>query len=72
MGFDNTYYLRQLELVEGFLKNGYKTPSQLMNEYKVCIEVEDYEKAKAITEVLLPLGFFTNEMHPKIDCLWNH
>lgn len=46
-----------------------ETPYSLMKEYEIAIENEDYEIAKAITDVLKPLGFNTAETHPFIPCL---
>ena len=71
MGFNRGYYLTQKANMQSVLDKAYKTPSELMKEYEWCIETEDYEKAKAITEVLKPLNYHTEDTHAHILCLWN-
>jgi hypothetical protein len=46
-----------------------KTPYDYMMEYKEMIRKEDYEAAKAITEVLEPLKYHTADTHNHIPSL---
>ena len=46
-----------------------QSPYDFMIEYEQCIIKEDYERAKAITEVLEPLGFNTADTHKHIKQL---
>jgi hypothetical protein len=52
------------------LLNCSKTPYSLMKEYEEMIINEDYEGAKAITEVLLPLGYDTAQTHSHIKTIY--
>ena len=66
--FDNSRYLKAKQEVQQALDNG-KKPFDFMMEYKQCIAVEDYEKAKAITECLKPLNYDTKDTHMHIKVL---
>ena len=46
-----------------------KTPYDYMMEYKKMIGKEDYEAAKAITEVLEPFKYYTADTHNHIPSL---
>ena len=71
MGWNSKRYSATLISIQEGIDKGYKSPADYMTEYKRCIELEDYEQAKAITEVLRPLNYYTEDTHPHIDCLWN-
>jgi hypothetical protein len=45
---------------------GRKSAFDYMYEYKKMIAAEDYEAAKAITEVLAPLHYWTADTHKHI------
>ena len=51
------------------IDSGHKKPYCYMNEYKQMIKIEDYEAAKAITEVLKPLNYDTADTHMHIPSL---
>lgn len=51
------------------INSGKKEPHDYMHTYKKMIECEDYESAKAITEVLEPLNYFTKDTHKHIKAL---
>ena len=51
------------------LKNGLKKPYDFMQEYKRMIVADDFEGAKAITEVLKPLNYDTADTHAHIKQL---
>lgn len=46
-----------------------KSPYDYMFEYKKMVEIEDYEACKAITEVLSPLNYKTEDAHVYIASL---
>ena len=46
-----------------------KTPYEYMLVYEEMIRKEDYEAAKAITEVLKPLNYHTADTHNRIPSL---
>lgn len=71
MGFDWQRYNEMKETVETAIEKGRVTPAEYMKDYKKCIVNEDYEKAKAITDVIRPLNFYTEDTHVHIDELWN-
>ena len=48
------------------ISNDIKTPHDYMALYKRMIEQEDYEGAKAVTEVLARMDFHTADMHQYI------
>jgi hypothetical protein len=52
--------------VEHDLKYKVKSPFDYMMEYKKMIVAEDYEAAKAITEVLKSLNYETSDTHEHI------
>lgn len=51
---------------ENDLKSRIKSPFDYMMEYKKMIINNDYEAAKAITEVLKPLHYETSDTHQHI------
>lgn len=51
------------------ISNNKQTATYYMKVYKRMIEIEDYEAAKAITEILKPLGYHTADTHPHIKSL---
>lgn len=69
MGFDTAKYDKAKNNVQYDLAKELKTPYDYMQEYKRCINREDYETAKAITEVLEPLKYFTADTHRHISSL---
>lgn len=48
------------------ISEGKTTAYGYMKIYEDCIRKEDYEMAKAITEVLKPLGYDTKDTHSDI------
>lgn len=48
------------------IDNKIKTPYEYMIQYETMIKIEDYEAAKAITEVLAPLNYKTIDCHNRI------
>ena len=48
------------------IKNGIKKPYDYMIEYKEMIRIEDYEACKAITEILKPFNYHTEDTHSHI------
>lgn len=67
--WNNERYLDVKSSAGADLRTGYKSAYALMNEYKRSIENEDYEEAKALTEVLAKKGHDTLETHRDIRCL---
>ena len=55
--------------VQNDIDNHSKSAYEYMDRYKACIKREDYETAKAITEVLAPLGYHTIDTHSSIKSL---
>ena len=52
------------------IEKGTKKPYDWMIEYKDMIKKEDYEGAKAVTEILKPLNYETKDTHAHIKELW--
>lgn len=48
------------------IERGTKTPYEYMIEYEKMIKNECYEEAKAITEVLKPLGYNTSDCNNRL------
>ena len=63
MSWNQEKYLRMKNICQGDIANGRKTAQYYMMQYKKFIIEEDYEYAKAITEVLKPLNFDTSVTH---------
>ena len=61
--FNKERYEREKRLVANNIADHLKTPKEYMHEYKRAIIEEDYEKAKAITDILEPLNYFTIDTH---------
>ena len=49
---------------ERMIKKGIKKPYDYMVEYKKAIKEDNFEKAKAITDVLYPLNYHMNTEEP--------
>ncbi len=49
--------------------SGFKTPQAYMNVYMEMIKADDFEGAKAIADVLKPLGFDVATTHDRIRVL---
>lgn len=64
--FNNERYIKLKTKIKSDLGNKVKCPFNFMMEYKQAIVEEDYEKAKAITEVLRPLNYETSDTHGHI------
>lgn len=64
--WDENRYLEVKEKCQRELDNKTKKPYDYMLEYKKMIKTEDYEAAKAITEVLKPLNYDTADTHNHI------
>lgn len=69
MAWDKQHYEEVKRQVEQNIACGKKTAYCYMKEYELMIEKEDYEGAKAITEILLPLGYDTAQTHNHIKRL---
>ena len=69
MPWNEKRYLEQLEIVSNNIKNGTKKPYDYMIEYKKAVNEDDFEKCKAITEVLKPLNYDTSDTHSHIEKL---
>lgn len=69
MAFDTSKYERAKSECSYNIEKKNKTAFDYMHIYKQAIVAEDYEKAKAITEVLAPLKYHTADTHPHIKAL---
>jgi len=69
MAWDNNRYLHMREQCQNDINREYKTPADYMLVYKKMIMKDDYEAAKAITEVLAPLNYDTAMTHDHISKL---
>lgn len=69
MGFNKKHYEECLGKVKMGIASGKTTAYAYMKMYEQSIEKEDYEMAKAITEVLKPLGYDTKDTHEHIKSL---
>jgi hypothetical protein len=69
MAWNKQHYEEVKRQVEQNIACGKKTAYCYMKEYEQMIEKEDYEGAKAITEILLPLGYDTAQTHNQINRL---
>ena len=63
MSWNNERYLKVKKECQNNISKGFKTANHYMQEYKDCIKKEDYEGAKAITDVLNPLNYYTADTH---------
>lgn len=72
MSFDNDKYHKHLIAVKNSIDSKSRTAFDYMHIYKKCISDEDYEQAKAITEILKPLGYHTADTHKHIKSLQTH
>lgn len=59
-------YLEAKKKCQVAIDDKIKKPYDYMVEYKKAIKIEDYEIAKAITEVLKPLNYDTADTHNHI------
>ena len=66
MAFNFSNYILYKQNLQDELVSGLKSPYDLMQEYKFCIKSENYEKAKALTEVLAAEGYNTIDTHKYI------
>ena len=64
--WDHNRYLQAVDKCQRDLDNKTKKPYDYMLRYKKVIKAEDYETAKAITEVLKPLNYNTADTHNHI------
>ncbi len=69
MPWNKDRYQRVKEDVAFNTSRGNKSPQFYMNEYMDMIKKDDFEAAKAIAEVLLPLGFDVATTHDNIRVL---
>ena len=69
MAWDKTRYEEVKRQCQTDIAGVKKTAYCYMKQYELMIEQEDYEAAKAITEILLPLGFDTAQTHSHIKTL---
>ncbi len=69
MGWNQKHYENVKKDCVINISTGNKSAYCYMKEYETMIDKEDYEAAKAITEVLLPLGYNTLETHSHIKSL---
>lgn len=67
--WNNIHYEKVKKECQDNIATGKRTSYCYMKEYEKMIEKEDYEGAKAVTEVLLPLGFDTSQTHSHIKSL---
>lgn len=61
--WDKERYLEAKTKYQSDIDNKIKKPYDLMLQYKRMIKIENYEAAKAITEVLKPLNYDTADTH---------
>lgn len=69
MGWNKRRYEESKRVCANDISKGYKTAKEYMEKYKEMIIKEDYESAKAITEVLEPLNYYTSDTHRHINQL---
>lgn len=69
MAFNKTRYESVKAATERSLNQGYKKPYEFMESYKEAIEMENYEDAKAISDVLMPLNYDVTDTHGHINRL---
>lgn len=69
MAWNTKRYEETLKTCQNSLDRGVKTPFEYMMIYKDMIKKQDYESAKAITEVLRPLKYDTADTHGHISAL---
>lgn len=69
MAWNKDRYKRVKDDVEYNTSRDFKSPQAYMNDYMEMIKVDDFEGAKAIADVLLPLGFDVAKTHPNIRVL---
>ena len=62
-------YLSYKEHYRKELEGGKVKPYTLMEIYKKSIELDDFEEAKAITELIAPFHYETVDTHRHINCL---
>jgi hypothetical protein len=67
MAWNKERYLKMKQECQSDIDAGRKEPYQYMQLYKKKIKIEDYESAKAITEVLKPLNYDTSDTHRHIS-----
>lgn len=66
MSWNEQRYLDVKRKCANDIANGHKKAQDYMMQYKKMIIQEDYEAAKAITEVLKPLNYDTADTHQHI------
>lgn len=69
MPFNNKRYNRLKKICEDDLAMEFKTAKEYMQIYKDAIIGQDYEAAKAIAEILEPLGYHVTDTHRHIEGL---
>lgn len=69
MPFDKKKYEKAKLICTEDIESEYRSPSDYMKVYKAAIIQEDYERAKAIAEVLKPLGYYVADTHRHIPGL---
>lgn len=70
-GWNQTRYEAEKMACERALRIKSTTPYDYMQQYKKAIIADDFEKAKAITDVLKPLNYDTADTHAHIEQLKN-
>ena len=69
MSWNQERYESMKTQCKGDISNKRKSAQDYMMLFKKMIVAEDYEAAKAITEVLHPLGYYTHDTHQHIEGL---
>ena len=69
MPWDQNRYEECLLDVDSNILLGKKPAVDYMGIYKQCIEDEDYEKAKAIADILINYGYRVEDTHRHIKSL---
>ena len=69
MAWNEQRYLNMKKKCARDISTGNKRAIDYMDHYKKMINIENYESAKAITEVLKPLNYFTEDTHDHIQRL---
>jgi hypothetical protein len=69
MGFNKKRYKKAKEECQNNINKGHKDESDYMRAYKSMITTNDFESAKAVSEVLWLLDYDVCHTHNHIECL---
>ena len=69
MPWNEKRYNEQLSIIADDINSGRKKPYDYMLEYKKAVNTDDFERCKAITEILKPLNYDTADTHNHIEKL---